>query len=117
MRIKLRQIKDRRAESYLFKLCLEFIEQHNFFRGVVLNDVVLSSGGQDAKLLVLFEKSNETAEAALRRLNEKTGQVRSWVAKHWSGKNVPKFKFVLDKGALNAKNVAKILEDLARKEE
>lgn len=115
MRIKLRQIKDRRAESYLFKLCLAFVEKNSFFRSVILNDVVLSPGGQDAKLLVLFEKTVEDTDTALRKLNTKTGEMRSWIAKHWNYKNVPKLKFVLDKGALNAENIAKILEELTQK--
>lgn len=101
------QIQDRRDEELLRRIITDYLDEHDHQRqDYQVTDVMLSRGGHDAKICVIFKQPIDNERARLRELTLRLGpQIRHYVSQRWHGRMVPRLQFALDRGTINAQKI------------
>src|ERR1044071_9003920 len=79
---------------------------------ITISEVRVSPDLRDARVFVSIVGDDETAEAKLRWLRSKAGEIREEVGRAIVLKYLPKFEYILDKSAVRGARILQVLDEI-----
>ena len=79
---------------------------------ITISEVRVSPDLRDARVFVSIVGDEATAEAKLRWLKSKAGEIREEVGKRIVLKYLPKFDYVLDKSVIRGARILQVLDEI-----
>jgi len=79
---------------------------------ITISEVRVSPDLRDARVFVAIVGSDEEAEAKMKWLRSKSGEIREEVSRRIVLKYLPKFEYLLDKSAMRGARILQVLDEI-----